>query len=126
MLFIIFSGSLRRGWEKLQCYRSRGEEPGRGLAQEEGALPGERGSGLLSKRINILLCVPAGDIFPPLVCTQIPCALPRFCRAPVDHLLVLSFCHLASLTQLSLAEVKILMYCLNLEVTFSPRFCKQN
>lgn len=40
----------------------------------------------------------------------------------MDFLLVLPFCHLASLTRLSLVEVEILMYSLNLEVTFSPGF----
>lgn len=40
----------------------------------------------------------------------------------MDDLLALPSCHLVSLTQLSLAETEILMYCLNLEVTFSPGF----
>lgn len=40
----------------------------------------------------------------------------------MDCFLVLPFCHLDILTQLSLAEVEILMFCLNLEVTFSSGF----
>lgn len=40
----------------------------------------------------------------------------------MDCLLILPFCHLANLTRLSLAKGEILMFCLNLEVTFSSGF----
>lgn len=117
MHFIIFSGSPGIGQGKLQCFLSGGKEPGRceGSARQEGLVPPWQVK-------ECLLRVPAGDIFPSLVCTWISCALPRFCRASADCLLVLPFCHLASLTQLSLAEVEILMFCLNLEVIFSSAF----
>lgn len=125
MHFIIFLESPGRGWVKLQCYQSGGKEPGRGLAQEWRALPGKKESYLLSKWMTISFGVPgapADAVFPSLVCTQISCASPSCCRTSVDGLLALPSCHLASLTQLSLAEAEILMYCLNLEVTFSPSF----
>lgn len=86
-----------------------------GSARQEGLVPPWQVE-------ECLLHVPAGDIFPFLVCTWIPCAIPRFCRASVYCLLVLSFCHLATLAQLSLAEVETLMFCLNLEMTFSSGF----
>lgn len=117
MHFIIFSGSPWTGQGKLQCSPSGGKEPGRceGSARQEGLVPPWQLE-------ECLLRVPAGDIFPSLVCTWISCALPRFCRASVDCLLVLPFCHLASWTWLSLAEIEILMFCLYLEVTFSSGF----
>lgn len=116
MHFIIFSGSPGRGQGGCNATEAEGRSLGEGWLR--------RGEGLISPQQvdERLLCVPAGDIFPSVVCTQISCALPRFSRASMDCLLVLPFCHLASLTRLSLVEVEILMYCLNLEVTFSPGF----
>lgn len=115
--FIIFSGSPWIAQGKLQCCLSGGKEPERceGSAWQEGLVPPWQVE-------ECPLCVPAGDIFPSLVCTWISCALPRFCRASVDCLLILPFCHLANLTRLSLAKGEILMFCLNLEVTFSSGF----
>lgn len=114
--FIIFSGSPGKGEGKLHCCLGEGEEPERGLVQRGDSTARQEwviSPHYVNGHLHRCVCFSFSGLHSGVLCS------PRILQG---SLLALPSCHLVSLTQLSLAEAEILIYCLNLEVTFSLGF----
>lgn len=100
----------------MQCCLGEGEEPERGLVQRGDSTARQEwviSPHCVNGHLHRCVCFSFSGLYSGVLCS------PRILQG---SLLALPSCHLVSLTQLSLAEAEILIYCLNLEVTFSLGF----